>query len=140
MRWNELAVVACLQQIRFGPEVAAEKLLLRQREIGQHQLERSLNSFKPQAGVFTHDMHLENAFFVMMREGLVIRSLVFFRPRFRLETDGHRGAEHGQPLLQDDDSLLVQEHQRPLDGGVHIADLRSEQQVACRSPRATRRR
>ena len=47
-----------------------------------------------------------------------------------MEADGHRGAEDRQPVLEDDDALLVEEHQRPLDGGVNVFGFGAQHQVA----------
>ena len=92
-------------------------------EIGQHQLERPAHGPQPEPRVFVHDMDLEGPFPIVLRQGFVIGVGVTASGLLRQDADAHGLAKDGQPLLEDDRLLFVQEHQAAVDGGQRVLDL-----------------
>ena len=119
-----------LEQIRPGAEVTADKLFLVESEVGQHQAEGFLDALQPAAGIFAHDVDLQNTLAVVMLQRRVMAGGVFLGPRLGFQPDGHGRAEYRQSLLQDDDPLFVQIHQGALQGRVDILQFRTQPRVA----------
>ena len=64
-----------------------------------------------------------------MRQRLVIGGLVFFCPCLGREPNRHRRTKHRQAVLQHDDPLFMQKHQRSFDRGVDVFYFCSQKQV-----------
>ena len=123
MRWKDCAVVACWREFRLRREIAPDELVLAHREIGQHQSQRLADGLQPAPRVFAHDVDLQHPLLIVVFERLIVAGFVFLAFRSGRQTDAHRGAEHGQSLLEDDGALFVKIHQRPLDRSVEVLDF-----------------
>jgi len=73
---------------------------------------------------------LKHPFAVVLGERLEVAAAVAPSLGLGQYPHGHSLAEHGQPALQGDHPLLVQEHQCPVEGSQGVADLGGQDYVA----------
>jgi hypothetical protein len=115
-----------LEEGEFLFEVALGEFFFLEGEVSEDEVEGLGHLLEGLSGVFAHDVDLEDAFFVVVLEGLVVAGLVACAFGVGLEADGHGGAEDGEALLESDDALFMEEHEGAFDGGGGVAEFDAE--------------
>lgn len=115
-----------LEEGEFLFEVALGEFFFLEGEVSEDEVEGLGHLLEGLAGVFAHDVDLEDTFFVVVLEGLVMAGLVACAFGVGLEADGHGGAEDGEALLERDDALFMEEHECAFDGGGGVTEFEAE--------------
>jgi len=101
--------------------LAAGKILLdeiaaRHGKIVQHETDGAGDSLQGKIGIFHDDMNLKTTFPIVQRQRLEISRCVLAATVEGGQANGHCLPKNGQPVLQGNDLMLMQKHQRPIDG------------------------